>query len=104
MYYLLARDRARRNINPRSRFGNTDMIYYALSVAEIVEYQEPSSYREAVTCDDSEQWIIAMREELEYLEKNKTWVLVDRPKTQKLIGCKWLFKKKLEITNKEGEV
>lgn len=53
--YLLARDRIRRNITPSNRFSNADMIYYALSMAESIKYQEPSNYREAITCVDSEQ-------------------------------------------------
>ena len=28
------------------------------------------------------------------LKKNNTWKLVDKPKNQKTVGCKWIFKKK----------
>lgn len=38
--YFLARNRIRRNITPPSRIGNAEMIYYALSVAKSIEYQE----------------------------------------------------------------
>lgn len=31
------------------------------------------------------------------LLKNNTWDVVDRPLNQKLIGCKWIFKRKEEI-------
>ena len=41
-----------------------------------------------------EQWIVAMNEELESLYKNHTWELVKPLKEQKVIGCKWVFKKK----------
>lgn len=42
-----------------------------------------------------------MKEELESLEKNGTWVMVDKPKTHKLFSCKGLFKKKSEVVDKE---
>jgi len=35
-----------------------------------------------------------MNEELESLHKNRTWELVKPPKGQKVIGYKWVFKKK----------
>ena len=35
-----------------------------------------------------------MGEEIESLHKNQTWELVKPPKGQKIVGCKWVFKKK----------
>ena len=49
---------------------------------------------------ESKQWMNAMIEEIESLMKNKTWVLVKRPKDQKPVSCKWIFKKKVEAGNK----
>jgi len=34
--------------------------------------------------------------------KNKTWILVERNKQQKPIGCKWVFKRKAGIAGVEG--
>ncbi|GJY62584.1 retrovirus-related pol polyprotein from transposon TNT 1-94 [Tanacetum coccineum] len=53
---------------------------------------EPLTYQEAVACEDSFKWKVAMEEEMDSLRKNKTWVLVDHPVGQKLVSCKWLFK------------
>lgn len=36
--------------------------------------------------------------------KNKTWILVDRVATQKPIGCKWVFKRKVGITGVEAPI
>jgi len=41
-----------------------------------VDPHEPSTYKEAVTCSESTQWIAAMGDEMESLQKNKTWELV----------------------------
>ena len=35
-----------------------------------------------------------MNEEMESLQRNTTWALVDLPKGKKIIGCKWVFKRK----------
>ena len=53
---------------------------------------EPTSYAEA---QDSQAWRRAMQEELDMIEKNGTWQLVDRPRNRKVIGVKWIFKTKL---------
>lgn len=34
--------------------------------------------------------------------KNKTWIFVKRPKDQKVIGCKWIYKRKLSIPSVES--
>src|SRR4051812_10238503 len=35
-----------------------------------------------------------MKQEMESLERDKTWSLVDLRKGSKAIGCKWVFRKK----------
>jgi len=32
--------------------------------------------------------------EVDSIKKNNTWTLVDLPRGEKPIGCKWIFKKK----------
>ena len=40
-----------------------------------------------------------MKEEIEKIEKSKTWTLVPRPVDKNVIGTKWLFRNKLEARN-----
>jgi len=47
------------------------------------------------------KWCAAMREELEALRKNETWVLTDLPKGKKAVGCKWIYTVK---QNPEGKI
>ncbi|KAI3768676.1 hypothetical protein L2E82_19506 [Cichorium intybus] len=60
--------------------------------------QDPVYYDEAIK---EPKWKIAMDREIEMIEKNETWSLVDLPKEAKCIGVKWVFKTKL---NEKGEV
>ena len=63
-----------------------------------MSYIEPRSIQEA--CKD-ENWVNAMNEELDQIEKNQTWELVPRPKNKNVIGTKWVFKNK---ANENGKV
>ena len=49
-----------------------------------------------------------MNEEIQKIEKNKTWTLVPRPKDKNVIGTKWVFKKtlneKVEVTRNKARL
>ncbi|XP_068483448.1 uncharacterized protein [Phaseolus vulgaris] len=55
---------------------------------------DPISFVEATSAPDAKHWDKAIKTELDSIKKNNTWTLVDLPKGAKLIGCKWIFKKK----------
>ncbi|UYV64215.1 ATP13A3 [Cordylochernes scorpioides] len=57
---------------------------------------EPSNYIDAITSSDSERWKLAMDEEIDALNKNKTWTLERLADGHKPIGCKWVYKIKTE--------
>ena len=50
---------------------------------------------------DDDNWIKAMNEELDQIEKNQTWELVPIPRGKNVVGTKWIFKNKL---NEDGEL
>ena len=59
--------------------------------------QNPSSllsYQEAITGDDKEKWMEAIKEEMTALEENMTWELVDKSAatTGKILTSRWIFK------------
>lgn len=95
--YQLIRDRSRREIMGPLRFGYAELITYALSVTSEKDLSEPDNYKETISCEQSKQWI----KEIKYLGKNKTWILMDKPKNQKLVGCRWIYKKKEGIPGVE---
>lgn len=47
------------------------------------------------------KWICAIKEELELIEKNKTWEMVDLPQGKNPICVRWVYKVK---TNHKGEI
>jgi hypothetical protein len=59
---------------------------------------EPKNFDESSKHDD---WIRAMNEELDQIEKNNTWELVPRHEDKNVIGSKWVFKNKM---NEKGQV
>ena len=66
-------------------------VAYALP---IVDDGVPSTYQEAIRGSEVDKWKKAMDEEMQSLQKNKTWKLAQLPKGKKAIGCKWVFAKK----------
>ena len=60
---------------------------------------EPSCYKEAMLAGDKSQWELAMQSEISSIEQNKTWELFPLPKGQKVLPCKWVFKKKFTPPN-----
>jgi hypothetical protein len=70
---------------------------FALSIID----DDPRTVKEAVNPKDSKLLKKAMVEEMDALDKNEPWDLVELPTGRKVIGNKWVFKKKL---NAEGKV
>jgi hypothetical protein len=72
-------------------------LLYQTKIA-LLSHVEPSSIKEACKYVN---WINAMNEELDQIEKNQTWELVPRPKNKNVIGTKWVHKNKM---NEDGKV
>lgn len=61
-------------------------LAYTMSLNSI---PEPTSFCEA---SKHECWVEAMQRELDALENNKTWLIVDKPHGITPIVCKWVYK------------
>ena len=68
------------------------MYFYFLSKIE------PKNFAQA---SEDKNWVNAMKEELNQIEKNETWELVPRPKNKNVMGTKWIFGNKLD---EDGQV
>ena len=61
---------------------------------------DPRNVKEAVNLEDIDIWKKDMDEEMDSLDKNEAWKLVQLPARRKSIGRKWLFKKNLNAKGK----
>ena len=55
---------------------------------------DPVSFSQAISNDNSNKWIDAMKDELKSMKHNEVWELVELLKGCKSVGCKWAFKTK----------
>jgi len=55
---------------------------------------DPVSFSQAVSCDNFEKWLNSMKEEINFMEHNGVWDLVELLKGCKRVGCKWVYKTK----------
>lgn len=76
------------------RFSSTHRGYLVTLTTNI----EPTSFMEAMK---HFVWKKAMGSEVTALELNKTWDLVDLPPNKKALGCKWVYRIKL---NSDGTI
>lgn len=79
---------------PTGGYRSLQEVYAHCNLAAL----EPSTCFEAMK---SENWKKTMEEELSMIEKNNTWILVERPTKNKILGVKWVFKTKL---NADGSI
>ncbi|KAK7255190.1 hypothetical protein RIF29_28594 [Crotalaria pallida] len=93
-------DRLRRKPHWHKDFVMVNHDAYCL----LTEEGEPSTFQEAVNSSDASLWMAAMHEEMEALQRNKTWELVTLPEGRKAIGNKWVYKIKRDDNDQEFEV
>jgi hypothetical protein len=81
---------ARRNI------GNPPQYLQDYDLSGCFAINDPASHREAMESAEADVWKAAMKNEMNSLEQNGTWELVNLPTGRKTIGSKWIFKTKLD--------
>lgn len=79
--------RSQRQKKPNVRYAN---MYAKVAVVEDLVC-EPESYQEAIQKDE---WVVAMKSEMDALISNQTWELVPKPHDVNLVSCKWVYKVK----------
>ena len=77
-------ERPKGNIRPLVRYGFEDLASYCL----VISSGDPSTFQEEIHSSKRDKWMEAMVEEMESLNKNKTWELSEVPKGKKLTCCK----------------
>jgi len=70
----------------------------ALLVDQLSSVSIPNNVQEALK---DQKWKKAMNDEIEALQKNRTWELVNLPPGKKIVGCRWIITVKL---NSKGNI
>ena len=68
-------------------FSNLNEPYRSLVLSYSLE-TEPTTFKQAIA---SLKWTKAMNVELEAMELNKTWSVVELPPGKNVVGCKWVY-------------
>jgi hypothetical protein len=63
----------------------------------LLDNDEPMTYAKALMDPDSEKWQSDMRSEIDSMDDNQVWNLVNPPDGVKPIECKWIYKKKRDM-------
>ena len=53
--------------------------------------------KEAMSSPEREKWKDAIEKEIRSIKANEVWELVELPKGKKTIGCKWVYKRKVDV-------
>ncbi len=59
-------------------------------------YENPSSFKEASESPDAPHWMEAIRSEVNALNTNDTWTLVNRPVGVRTVSTRWVFTTKVD--------
>jgi hypothetical protein len=70
------------------------MIGYVAEYAYSLVDGDPLTFKQAMALPDADEWLKATDDEIQSLNENETWDLVDMPSGRKPIGTKWVFKRK----------
>lgn len=60
---------------------------------------EPRTYQEAIARPDANEWITSLRDELQSLDDQKVWNVVEREPDTRCVTAKWVFKVKTDENN-----
>jgi transposase InsO family protein len=70
------------------------VIYLQESEHDMSQQEDPCTFKQAMDSAKNEEWLAAMKAELESMQKNGVWELVALPQGCRPIGCKWVYKTK----------
>ena len=69
--------------------------YYGVWINNVECQQDPLPLKKAMIDPEKDKWSTA-KQEISSLEDNQVWDLVELPKGKKVIGSKWVFKRKID--------
>ena len=85
-----------RQLRDRGKIKRTD--FYGSPVTYVAE-KLPVDFNEAMRSEKKELWETVMNDEMKSHYENKTWILVEKPKDQKILSNRWVLTVKLNPDN-----
>uniref|UniRef100_A0AAV1TE31 Polyprotein n=1 Tax=Peronospora matthiolae TaxID=2874970 RepID=A0AAV1TE31_9STRA len=79
----------------RMQTRNMGDKHVPVSRVKAISLKDPKNYREAMKDPRVKQWEEAMCTEIEALEHNDTWEVIQKPRDSKLLHSKWVYKLKV---------
>ncbi|GBL53514.1 hypothetical protein AVEN_200802-1 [Araneus ventricosus] len=94
---LILDDNEPNAIETQSDDFSTDIEDISDSEAHLVDIKIPNNFKESQMVPERENWCNAMKEEL---EKPEMFEIVPRPKNKNVLGNKWVYTLKKDVTGK----
>ena len=91
--------RSTRRSNPPERFGFHSALFVQKARMQNEASSTPLTYKEAATCRESAEWVAAIDEEINQINKQHTWELVELPQGHRPVKCRWVYNAKLDSNN-----
>ena len=91
----------RRSSRERRSAISSDYFVYLAGEDLGQKSNDPLTFSQAISCTNSYHWLQAMKEELSSMDSNHVWEIVDLPSGKRAIGCKWIYKTKLNPDGSE---
>ena len=89
---------SRRSTREKRSAISNDYIVYALEhESDLNIDNDQVSFDQAMSGENSDKWLMAMKEELKSMDDNNVWEMTELPKDSKRVGCKWVFKTKRDF-------
>ncbi|GJQ71250.1 form3 [Trypoxylus dichotomus] len=96
-----AQTRSKRHVKPQSKYDDYE-LYMAFDVVSFIE-DVPKIYYDLEHRPDKVLWEETMKRELDSINKNNTWEIVEKPKDTKMLDTKWVHAlKPIEHTKQKG--
>ena len=78
----------------RSTISSDYMVYLQESDYNIGAKNDPETFTQAMSCEKSRLWYNAMMDEMDSMNSNDVWDLIELPNGKRPIQCKWVYKTK----------
>jgi Reverse transcriptase (RNA-dependent DNA polymerase) len=72
------------------------IVYLTEEGCDLGHCDDPVSFKQTIMSRNSSQWLEAMNDEMKSMKINEVWDLVELHVGVKPIGCKWVYKTKID--------